>query len=438
MLVKTDNVPRFLDAGIPSSNDSDSVDLSFPEWNHEEGAQKATEPSQICRLDLRYYPKEIENDLQGVNLPTKLIEESLACAWEYTRCVIPQYTNWNRYIAFCRIIVIGVIAEFRGGLVNVAESNHLLGYDLEELLNIVFGGAEIRNDMARELRAFLLITSHKSSGSGCGTELFHRYVNALVKSPKTWFRLRDCDALARFTIGAALACNDYNDVWFSEAELDILTELCDTMYDAASYYKHRAEGETNSTFGYVGQELRQESYRRCREILWDLDVAWVRSPAHVCVLNFMRCFGGPIHLMMRRYRYVEDNLTVGIPETDSVVAQTRENIKLWNRVDQMKSSTQDHQNGQIRDGMDRYREAVRRSDTLMFDGLATVLQTSSYGHCCSCLYRQSYGAETAGQFGGVQLCDSCKAEWRSYIESFPARASAVFPGLTQPPARTKP
>jgi len=43
-------------------------------------------------------------------------------------------------------------------------------------------------------------------------------------------------------MAAALACNNHDDFWFREPELGILTELCDTMYDATTYYKHRAEG----------------------------------------------------------------------------------------------------------------------------------------------------------------------------------------------------
>ncbi len=168
--------------------------------------------------------------------------------------------------------MIGVIAEFRGSLVDVAAGNSILGYDLEALLDGVFGrsGSPRREDMARELRSFLLVTADKSS-SRRDSELFFRYVNGIAKSPETWFRLRDCDALARFTIAAALACNDIDDIWFTEDEISILTELSDTMYDAATFYKHRAEGETNSTFGYAGDDFRRESFRRSREVLWALD-----------------------------------------------------------------------------------------------------------------------------------------------------------------------
>ncbi|RYC76643.1 hypothetical protein BFJ63_vAg20480, partial [Fusarium oxysporum f. sp. narcissi] len=77
------------------------------------------------------------------------------------------------------------------------------------------------------------------------SELFGRYLNALAKSPQWWFRLRDCDALARYTIASALACNGFIEIPFREEQLQLVAELSDTLYDAVAFYKHRAEGETN-------------------------------------------------------------------------------------------------------------------------------------------------------------------------------------------------
>ena len=368
-----------------------------------------------------FYPSDIENDLKGVDLPDEFIAETLACAWEYTRCVIPNFTNWHRYIAFTRIVVIGIIAEFRGELVDVTASGNILGYDLDELLDSVFTGTPGHEEMAREYRAFLLITAEKSSHR-LTSDLFRRYVNALAQSPKNWFRLRDCDALVRFTMAAALACNDFDDMWFSEDEWEILAELGDTLYDAVAFHKHRAEGETNSTFAYAGPELRRECYRRCREILWALDVAWARAPENQCVINFLRYFGGPIHMMMRRYRFVEEDLTIGKPETEHVVAQTRQNVKLWNRVDATEKKGVQSQSA-------RYTDVITQSSKLMFPGLRDMLESAADGHCYRCHYRLSYGAEASGRFGGVELCDCCREKWRTYLEAFPARAVEVFPIL---------
>lgn len=372
-------------------------------------------PPEPPTHDLWFYPSVLEHDLRGTGLSDEIIAETLACAWEYTRCVIPQFTNWERYVAFTRIIVIGIIAEFRGSLVDVTAGRRVLGYDLDELLDTVFTGTPGHREMAREYRTFLLITADKSSGRR-DSELFRRYVNALARSPRDWFRLRDCDALARFTIAAALACNDLDDAWFGEEEFEILTELGDTLYDAVAYHKHRAEGETNSTFAYAGHELRHESFRRGREVLWALDVAWANSPAHRCAVNFLRYFGGPIHLMMRRYRFTEDGLTVGLPETPHVVAQTRRNVKLWNRIDATGRSTSDT----------RYTGVIARSGELMFPGLADMLEKSGEPHCAHCRYRTSYGAEGSSRFGGVDLCPGCRTVWQGYLADLPARAAEVF------------
>lgn len=63
--------------------------------------------------DTWYYPPDIANDLDGINLPQRVKGEIYATAWEYSRTVIPHYTNWSRYVAFMRIIVMGIIAEFK-------------------------------------------------------------------------------------------------------------------------------------------------------------------------------------------------------------------------------------------------------------------------------------------------------------------------------------
>lgn len=284
--------------------------------------------------DRWFFLEELRHGLETFDLLERIIEEILACAWEYSRCVIPECTNWDRYLAFNRTIIIAIIAEFRGDLIPEDGSNDVIGYDLEELLSTLFGETPMHEDMSREFRTFLLISTEKSSKK-LDSELFSWYLNALVKSLESWFRLRDCDALARYTVASALACNDFNDILFREDQWQLITELADTLYDAVAFYKHRAEGETNSTFGYVGGETRVESYRLYREVLWALDVAWARYPAKRCVLNFIRFFGGPIHMTTRRYRFVEDGLMIGRPETEHVVELTRDNFKLWNRVEEI-------------------------------------------------------------------------------------------------------
>ncbi|WP_369354643.1 hypothetical protein [Streptomyces sp. cg2] len=372
--------------------------------------------------DSWFYPSVLDSDLQGTDLPDEIKAETRACAWEYIRCVVPEFTNWNRYVALARIIIIGIVAEFHGGIVDIVTDRRPLGYDLDELLDTIFAGTPGHEAMSREYRTFLVVTAEKASENR-NSELFRRYVNALVHSPKDWFRLRDCDALARFTMTAALTCNDVDDEWFSEEEFQILTELGDTLYDAVAYYKHRAEGETNSTFAYVGGDLRSECYRQCREVLWALDATWAPSRARRHAVNFLRYFGGPIHMMMRRYRFTEEGLTIGRTETERVVHQTRENFKLWYRVDATDTIRPEHH-------LDR---VASQQGQLLFPGFLKKLENARTPRCHLCRYRTFYGAEASGKFGGVELCRACREEWRSYLTTFPDRAAEVLPitrGLT--------
>ncbi|KAF7194936.1 Alpha-ionylideneethane synthase aba3 [Pseudocercospora fuligena] len=393
-----------------------------------EGAFSKHMDSTVLKApDNWYYPLDIANDLQGVALPSPVKHEIFATAFEYTRCVIPSYVSWDRYVGFMRIFIMGIIAEFKGELVNVAAGDDVLGYSLSHVLSSVFAGMPGHDDMAREFRTFLLVTAEKTSGKRNG-ELFRRYVNSLAQSPAQWFRIRDTDALCRFTIAAALACNEVYDVWFSEAQFQVLSELGDIMYDAVSFYKHRSEGETNSSFAYFPSDMsnRQAVYRKARELLWALDVAWAPDRRMAHVTNFIRPFGGPIHMMMRRYRFVEENLTIGQPEDASVIEQTRNNFKLWNRVDaddhvSQKSSAED---------VTRYQNLLSRSDFLMFDGLAQFLEKPEADFCKACKFRHSYGAQRPHQFGGAMICEDCKHHiWQPYLDSMEQRALAAFPEL---------
>ena len=150
--------------------------------------------------DTWYFPPDIANDLNTVDLPQHVKGEIYACAWEYTRCVIPQYTNWNRYVAFMRTIIIGIIAEFRGNMVDIAASDTVLGcYSVNGVLDALFEGTPGHEDMKREYKSFLLITADKTSSQRDG-ELFRRYVCALAVSPHQWFRMRDVCSVHPFLL----------------------------------------------------------------------------------------------------------------------------------------------------------------------------------------------------------------------------------------------
>lgn len=234
--------------------------------------------------------------------------------------------------------------------------------------------------------------------------------------------MRDTDALARFTIGVALVCNDLDHIWFTNDQFDIMAEIGNTMYDGISYWKHRSEGEINSTFAYVPESKRVMAYHKCREALWALDVAWARKPEMKCVINFLRYFGGPIHMIMRRYRFVEEGLTLGRPEDKRVIEQTRKHVKLWNRLDEQKKTKK-----QEAKSLQQYRHALSREKILLFNGLGEILEKADEGLCSECSYRETYGAPQAHTFGGVVLCAAHKQGWADYTESILERMVRSFP-----------
>lgn len=84
-----------------------------------------------------------------------------------------------------RTIAICTIAEFRGKLVDVSASDNIVGYDVSATLATLFEGTPGHADMAREYRAFILLTADKSSDRRDG-ELFRRYVNSLAQSSRHW------------------------------------------------------------------------------------------------------------------------------------------------------------------------------------------------------------------------------------------------------------
>ncbi|KAJ7122416.1 hypothetical protein C8R44DRAFT_919626 [Mycena epipterygia] len=300
--------------------------------------------------DTWYYPSAIADDLNDVDLPGQGRDIGLH------------------------------IHAFRGELVDVTTGDNILGHSLSGTLSALFVGTPGHEEMAREFRTYVLVTSDKASNRRYG-ELFRRSVDCLALSPSLWFRIRSCDFLARFTIAAALACNGADDV-------------------CVAFYKHRSEGETHKTFAYMPEDIHVKAFRQYREVLWALDAMWARRPKMQIVINFLR-----------------------LSATEVVVTQTRANVKLWNRVDANELKVVDAEDIQ------RYRDVLSRRDELLFHGLAEILETGGDGHCNTCHYRASYGAETSHRFGGVELCDGCRAKWREFLESFPERAAQVFPEL---------
>lgn len=276
------------------------------------------------------------------------------------------------------------------------------------------------NAMAREFRCFLLVSSHKSRQTD--SMLFNRYAVALSRGPSQYFRMRDTDALARFTIAAALACSDLDDFWLTDEQFDTVAEIGNTMYHAIAFWKHRAEGETNNLYAYVPDDERVGAYHRCREVLWDLDVAWSSRPEMQVVTNFLRPFGGPIHMMMRRYRFVEEGLALGKRETERIITQTRRNHKLWNRLDEQEAAKD-----KSSESLKQYSHVLRNKDVLFFEGLAEMLEKKDGTSCAECRYRKTYGTAEAYTFGGVHLCVQCREQWRAYLGDLHTRIRRSFP-----------
>ncbi|MGW3635424.1 hypothetical protein ACWD7F_35700 [Streptomyces sp. NPDC005122] len=121
---------------------------------------------------------------------------------------------------------------------------------------------------------------------------------------------------------------------FREIEYRATAEIGMTLYDAVAFYKRRAEGEVSNLYAYCGQDLefRRAAYATARSTLWALETQWYRTVQGVCAINLLKNLP-LIHMSMRRYRFVEDGLTIGTPETSEVVRAARANVKLWYRSD---------------------------------------------------------------------------------------------------------
>lgn len=115
--------------------------------------------------DTWFFPREFSNDLLNIpGLSARMREEVLNTAWEYSRVVIPQFTNWTRFCCYVRLSAIGIIAEFHGELTDITSTNKILGYDVDELLDTMLMNRPGADETKREYRTYLLITSAKSSG----------------------------------------------------------------------------------------------------------------------------------------------------------------------------------------------------------------------------------------------------------------------------------
>ena len=114
--------------------------------------------------DTWLFHKDFDNDLLDVpGLSPQVREEILNTAWEYSRSIIPQYTNWTRFCCWVRCMVIGIFVEYKGESIDILESNMVYGYNVDEILDTMLRDRPGAEDMKVEYRAFLLMTAEKSS-----------------------------------------------------------------------------------------------------------------------------------------------------------------------------------------------------------------------------------------------------------------------------------
>ncbi|MCX4563834.1 hypothetical protein OHA02_47490 [Streptomyces phaeochromogenes] len=115
---------------------------------------------------------------------------------------------------------------------------------------------------------------------------------------------------------------------------------------------------------------------------------------------------------MRRYRFVEDSLTIGNPETAQTVDQARKNVKLWYRL----SSTLQNN--------DHYQDILARQDRVLFPGFAAMLENAGQT-CPDCEYPSQY-TPLPGQFAGVRVCAAHQEEFDTHLAELPGRARRVL------------
>ncbi|MFD8380520.1 hypothetical protein ACFV2X_18550 [Streptomyces sp. NPDC059679] len=180
------------------------------------------------------------------------------------------------------------------------------------------------------------------------------------------------------------------------------------MYDAIAYHKHRAEGEICNTFAYASPDLRQRTYRSYRETLWEIDAHWGDTPERTPVVNFLRGIAGPIHMTMRRYRFVEDGLTIGNSESVDTIAQARKNVKLWYRLN---STPQENS---------YYQEILASQDRVLFPGFAEILEKARQD-CPGCEYPSQY-TPLPNQFASVRVCAAHQDAFNTHLAELPTRA----------------
>ena len=95
-------------------------------------------------------------------------------------------------------------------------------------------------------------------------------------------------------------------------------------------------------------------------------------------------------MTMGRYRFVEGGLAPGKRETEQGVVQTRQNLKLWNRLDE-----QDAAKDGRTESLQQYHYVLRNKNVILLDVLADMLDNKDNDRRMECQYCSTYGTAEA-------------------------------------------
>ncbi|MBH1937719.1 hypothetical protein I5Q34_26185 [Streptomyces sp. AV19] len=367
----------------------------------------------------RLHPRVFPSAFCVPQIPQHEMEEIRRTGWEYLRCVIPEFRDPVPYEALGTLSAISVLSEYRGDLLDLTTGkwpgSDLFGVRADALLETASRVLDPRADLAREYTGSLLFILEKSSHRN--SDLFGYWIEGLGSSPQNFLRMRDTDGQGRFFLAYALASNGISE-WFPEEEVRALMEMMFVMYDGLAFFKHRAEADPCNLFAYAGGDLafRQEMYTVARNATWALDAHAYRDRRYRVAVTMARQMPA-VHLLMHRYRYVEDGMMIGKEETGKVVRNARENVKLWHRREEAGPEA-------TRSPLEELLSPVRH---MLPDAVVDCMTRAAADRCPDCDRSAVSGTREEKVFGGVRLCASCRHDWRRYLKGSWNRWSEVLP-----------
>ena len=88
--------------------------------------------TKTARTDKWFYPDELEIHLEPYGVQREKIAEIITQSWELNRCIVPEFSNWDRYMALTRLGVIAYVADYTGRAIDVVDDGPWIGYDIEK------------------------------------------------------------------------------------------------------------------------------------------------------------------------------------------------------------------------------------------------------------------------------------------------------------------